>query len=131
MIPAQREPYINLSKEDKELLGENYRKNRKKKNPKRNSSAGTKSKLVKKKQSSSNQEPSDSGPSLVDILSEVKALDIEIASKCEQKYTSRLNLQQLKMKMKLKTEELDELDSTIVNYTMKCQVLRKTYQCDN
>ena len=134
MTPAQREPYMTLSREDKESLGLNYRKNRKRKmidSDKRKSSQSTTPKKIKKKQSCLIQDSSASDPSLVEMLSKLKALDGELASKNEHKYSQRRDLQQLTLKMKSKVVELDELDSSIANYTMKCQVLRKKHESDN
>ena len=137
MTLEQMKPFIELSKDDKQSLGSNYRKNRKR------------TKLVKKTKSlvedrnkldsvmdGSQQDygPPSGGykldsvaepPSLSNMLEELKFLDEEINKKVLIKHEQSQKLLKLQIETEMKVEELSELDSSIKYYEIKCKVLKK------
>ena len=129
MTLDQKDPYIKLSKEDKESLGPNYRKNRRKgkSKPVQKDESSIKKRKNKKKEEREvvKDDSAIPDPSLTSMLGDIQSVDEEITRKNVIKLSLNKDLMQLKLNIEVKVRELDVLDTTIANFTKKCHVLNK------
>ena len=125
MTQIEKEPYIKLSNADKESLGPNYRLGRRKSTPKLKSEKKLKIKAKPKtlKKVKLNVNP---GPSLSQMLNELKSIDDDITEKTAMKAKLLKEIADLEFRTESKVKEMDDLDSLVNNFNMKCNVLKSS-----
>ena len=138
LTPSQKEPYIQLAKEDKLLLGSNYRKNRKrfKNKSKPNVKINQipiqvkKGYKMKKKSQSVIQDIEETSelPSLCSLVGELKSLDAEIVKKTKVKHEQSQKLLKLKLEAEVQVKDINELESSLSSYQIKCKLLKKEHE---
>ena len=138
MSPFEREPFVNLSKADKESLGSFYRQGRSWNKSKIKPVIEGGRKQMKKKNQQMRKEPKKSRAfkirdfakvqeetNLSNLLEELQALDAKINEKAMMKAEQLKEIIELECKTEAGIKETDELDSSVNYYKMKCNVLRR------
>ena len=66
------------------------------------------------------------GPSLSQMLNELKSIDDDIAEKTAMKAKLLKEIADLEFRTESKVKEMDDLDSLVNNFNMKCNVLKSS-----
>eukprot|EP00092_Neocalanus_flemingeri_P039884 GFUD01043440.1.p1 GENE.GFUD01043440.1~~GFUD01043440.1.p1 ORF type:complete len:233 (+),score=77.66 GFUD01043440.1:3-701(+) len=127
LTPDQREPYEELSKQDRQSLGANYRMNRKRKK----TSPMQKNKenavvVINDEQDdeppdavSEDKQEDDEPSSMTNMLEEFKVLEEDVRKKTLLKHEQDKDLLKLKVDTERKVKEISELDNLVASFQLK------------
>ena len=133
MTDIQREPYKELYREDKLKLGDNYRRDRKKKKVVVVSEVkkvkNCKESMMKKGQpmdkAVSGAEQHHELPSIFSLLEELKEVDDQLVQKMARKCEKIKTIVQSQTKFECELKEIADLDTSLTSFQNKCNVLKK------
>ena len=124
MDTIKKDHFRELSRLDKLSLGDNYRK-RSVRGLKRIKKVRKPEKKLSVKLDETENNPVEIAPSVSGLLEKVKDLDKETASRLCIKDEQYQKLLKLKIDAEVKVRELGDIDSLIMSYQKKCEVLTK------